>query len=192
MPKASNFSDPFKGTKTDPNALSGAFLKAFFTFDGWNNLNYSLDELIDPVKTLPRASFSAVAITSVLYLAAVTSYFLVIPASEIDPKAAILAGTFFKSTMGEMVGQRIIPFMIGLSAFGSSMCTTFGVSRVTASAAAEGYFPLSSYFGYKTEKGSPLGGLVLHLIMTSILIIFPPSGEVFNVFWYFFLILVSL
>ena len=181
MPRASNFSNPFKGTKSDPNALSGAFLKAFFTFDGWNNLNYSLDELIDPIKTLPRATFSAVGITSILYLAAVTSYFVVIPASEIDPKSAILAGTFFKSTMGEVVGQRVIPFFIGLSAFGSSMCATFGVSRVTESAAREGFFPFSSYFSYKTKEGAPLGGLFLHMVNTLILMLGPPPGEVFNV-----------
>lgn len=180
MQRASNFVAPFEGTKSDPNALSGAFLKALFTYDGWNNLNYSLDELIDPVRTLPRATFSAVGITAVLYIAAVTSYLIVIPASEIDPKAAILAGTFFKITMGEVVGQRIIPFFIGLSAFGSSMCTTFGVSRVTESAAKEGYFPFSSYFSYKTKDGAPLGGLFLHLAMTLALMLGPPPGEVFN------------
>jgi amino acid transporter len=180
MQRASNFVSPFEGTKSDPNALSGAFLKALFTYDGWNNLNYSLDELIDPVRTLPRATFSAVGITAILYIAAVTSYFLVIPSEDIDPKSAILAGTFFKITMGEVMGQRIIPFFIGLSAFGSSMCTTFGVSRVTESAAREGYFPFSSKVSYKTKDGAPLGGLVLHLIMTLILMLAPPPGEAFN------------
>jgi amino acid transporter len=180
MPRASNYANTFTGTTSDANAYATALLNAFFTFDGWNNLNYSLDELIDPIKNLPRASMSAVAITGTLYTTAVISYFLVIPIDQIDTKTAILGGQFFTMTMGATVGQRIIPVLIGLSSFGSVMCTTFGASRITRSAALEGYFPCAGFFGKLNKQGAPIGGLTLHLCVTLVLMLGPPPGEIYS------------
>ena len=53
-PKTSNFEAPFKGTTTSSNAYAAGLFNIFFAFDGWNNLNYCLDELIDPIRNLPR------------------------------------------------------------------------------------------------------------------------------------------
>lgn len=180
LPRADNYSDIFAGTRVDANAYSSALLAAFFTFDGWNNLNYSLDELIDPIRNLPRAALSAVCITSFLYISAVISYFLVIPIVDIDTKSSVLAAQFFTMTMGETVGKHVIPVFISLSAFGSVMCMTFGASRIIFSATREGFFPFRDYLGATTSSGAPIGGLMLHMTMSLILMLGPPPGSIYQ------------
>lgn len=60
-----------------------------------NNLNYSLDELKNPIKLLPKCAFSAIALTSVLYIGCCISFFVGVPLDVIDPKSAVLAAQFF-------------------------------------------------------------------------------------------------
>ena len=52
-----NFKDSFKNTSTSSSEYAFALFKIFWAFDGWNNLNYAVGELRDPVKNLPRAGF---------------------------------------------------------------------------------------------------------------------------------------
>ena len=181
LPRAdSNFTDFFKGTSSDATSYTSALFGAFFMYDGWNNLNYSMDELIDPIKNLPIAALSSVGITSFLYISATIAYFVVVPTAAIDTTNTVLAGQFFTMTLGPTVGNKVIPFLIGLSAFGSVMCMTFGASRVTFSAAREGYFPFSKFLGTANKYDSPQGALILHFAMTVLLMLGPPPGTVYK------------
>lgn len=180
LPRANNFEDLFAGTSTDAHAYSSALLAAFFTSDGWNALNYSLDELVDPVRNLPRASLTSVITVSLLYIAAILSYFMVIPIVDIDTNSAILAGQFFTLTMGEIVGKRIVPVLISLSAFSGVMSGVFGASRLIYAAAREGFFPFKKLFGASTKEGAPIGGLMLHMVMALLLTLAPPPGRIYQ------------
>jgi amino acid transporter len=179
-----NFTGPFNSGGVDASSFASAFLQMSFAYDGWNNINYSLDELIDPVKSLPIVSLTSISIVSFLYIFATLSFFLVVPVSTITGPNMVIAADMFKIALGDFWGQRFMPFLIGLSSFGSVMCMAFGVSRVTLSAAKEGYFPflLSNHLGKLNSKNGPMPALVLNFIVTLALILVP-SQSAYEVFF---------
>jgi amino acid transporter len=67
-----------------------------------NNLNYSLGEMKDPVKNLPRAVGGGVIIVALLYICANLSYLIVLPASVMVASEELVAGVFFKHVLGSM------------------------------------------------------------------------------------------
>ena len=187
LPKANNFEgDIFANTSADFSHLATAVFAGFFAYDGFNNLNYSLDELIDPIKNLPRATFLAVAITSFLDIFATLSYFIVVPIASINPESTLLAAQFFSMTLGETFGGKLIPVLIGFASFGCVMCMTFGIARVTRSAAKEGYLPFAKFLSHSNGQDAPFGALIFHMILTLILILATPSGNAYQVTFYYF------
>ena len=100
LPENNNFKNPFEGTSADPTSYASALFKIFFTYDGWNNLNYSIDELIDPIKNLPRAAIGGISITTSLYVLANVAYFAVVPKDMVGKSGQVLAAEFFRLTFG--------------------------------------------------------------------------------------------
>ena len=49
--------------------------KVIFAYDGWQNVNYVLNDVKNPVRTLKIAGPLGLGITSVLYILANISYF---------------------------------------------------------------------------------------------------------------------
>jgi amino acid transporter len=143
-------------------------------------LNYCLDELIDPIKNLPKAALTGVAITSTLYIFATLSFFVVVPKDMIDVKTALLAAKFSTMAMGPTIGQRILPVFIALSAFGSGMCMAFANSRIILAASRDGYLPYAHVFGVTTGKGAPIAGLLLNMVVSLVWMLAPPPGPVFK------------
>ena len=143
-------------------------------------MNYALDELIDPVVNLPRSALTAIGVTSFLYLSATLSYFVVIPTVAVDTHATVLAAQFFTLCFGETIGKKVIPFFIGLSAFGSVMCMVFGGSRVVFAAAREGYFPYGHFLGIANKQDGPIGALLFNMVMTLVLMLAPPPGNAYK------------
>ena len=176
-------------TSVDASSVASAFLQMSFAYDGWNNINYSLDEVIDPVKNLPFISLSSISIVSFLYIFSTLSFFLVVPKSTLTENSTVIAADMFKIALGDFWGQRLMPFLIGCSSFGSVMCMAFGVSRVTLAAAQEGYFPLSisDRLGKLNSKNGPISALILNCCITTLLILIP-SQSAYQVFFLIILI----
>ena len=66
LPKSNNFDHSFQGTTSDPVAYATALFGVFFAYDGWNNLNYSIGDLKDPHKNLPKAAGLGVSLVCFL------------------------------------------------------------------------------------------------------------------------------
>ena len=49
--------------------------KVIFTYAGWSNINYVMNDVKDPVRTLKIAGPLGLGITSVLYIMANIAYF---------------------------------------------------------------------------------------------------------------------
>jgi amino acid transporter len=143
-------------------------------------LNYSLDELIDPIKTLPKAAFGGVLLTVLLFLASMLSHFAVIPIDAIDTSRTTITAQFFVIIAGQTFGGYIVPVIIALSSLSSASCMAFGASRVILSAGQEGFLPYSSIFAKVSSRETPLHALVLNMLLTLILILAPPSGEIYQ------------
>jgi len=178
LPENHNFSNPFQGTSADPTSYASALFKIFFTYDGWNNLNYSIDELIDPIKNLPRAAIGGISITTTLYVLANVAYFAVVPKEMIGESASVLAADFFRITFGPKT-QAVIPVFIALSTLGAVFCMSFSASRVIYEVAREGYLPFSNFLAVPSRFKTPLNASLLHCAITLLFILGPPSGEAY-------------
>jgi amino acid transporter len=67
IPRADeNFTDSFAGATTNPGLIATTLFSIFYTYDGWNNLNYSVGELKNPAKNLPKAAGLGVSIVCFL------------------------------------------------------------------------------------------------------------------------------
>ncbi|KAA1475063.1 amino acid transporter [Dentipellis sp. KUC8613] len=161
-----------------------AAFKVIFSYSGWSNVNYVMNNVRDPVRTLKIAGPLGLGITTVLYLLANVSYFAAASKDEIANSGVVVAALFFRNVFTPGAEKALTVF-VALSALGliiyirNVMNSAFAASRVNQELAKEGIpFPLSNRFwasNWPTGK-SPIPGLLAHLIMTVIVIIAPPAN----------------
>ncbi|KAJ2806888.1 hypothetical protein H4R20_001508 [Coemansia guatemalensis] len=173
------FRDAFHGTSVHPSAYLSALFKVMFAYSGFNALNYSIDELKNPVRNLPRAALGGLLVTTVLYVASNAAYFLVLDPETVRRSSTAVAGVFFTNTLGNVWGQRIVPVLIGLATLGNVMCGVFAASRLIFEAAREGYLPGGRVLGEISRFQSPLAALAVNCLMTALFIVTPPAGEAY-------------
>ncbi|KAI0317435.1 amino acid transporter [Amylostereum chailletii] len=171
-----NFRDAFAGSSTSSNDYATATFKVLNAYAGWSNINYVLNDVKDPVRTLKIAGPLGLGITTVLYMMANISYFAAATKAEILKSGVTVASLFFKNVFGEKA-QKALTVFVALSALGNVITVTFAASRVNQELAKEGVpLPFGNRFwasNWPTGK-SPLPGLIVHLIPSVIVIIAPP------------------
>ncbi|KAJ1728703.1 hypothetical protein LPJ61_003893 [Coemansia biformis] len=167
------------GTSAHPSAYVSALFKVFFAYSGYTSLNYSIDELRNPVRNLPRAALGGLLVTATLYVLSNAAYFLVLDPDTVRESSTAVAGVFFSEALGKAWGQRIVPMLIGLATLGNVMCGTFSASRVIFEAAREGYLPLGSVLGDISRFQSPLAAVAASTLLTCLFIVTPPPGEAY-------------
>ncbi|KAJ2269555.1 hypothetical protein EV176_004566 [Coemansia sp. RSA 451] len=173
------FGDAFAGTSTHPSAYVSALFKVFFAYSGYTALNYSIDELRNPVRNLPRAALGGLLITATLYVLSNAAYFVVLDEAAVRNASTAVAGVFFTEAFGALWGQRVVPLLIGLATLGNVMCGMFSASRVLFEAAREGYLPWSRVLGSISRFQSPLVALAVSCTLTIVYIVTPPAGEAY-------------
>jgi amino acid transporter len=176
-----NFDRPFEDSVFDLNAMSSAFLKVLFVFDGWNTLNYALSEVIEPEKNFPISAFAAIGTTSVLFIGFTIILFAVVPKVDIiNPDNAYISSQFFALTLGKVMGSKVLPFMISLAAFSNGMCNTFAGSRLVFETAREGFLPHSSILSSISKYDSPANALIFNGVLSIFFILAPPPGRAYE------------
>ncbi|KAH8550710.1 amino acid permease-domain-containing protein [Umbelopsis sp. PMI_123] len=179
-PPTHAFTNAFEGTLADGNGYATALFKAFFAFEGWNNANYVISELHNPVRTLKVAALSAISIVSVLYVLANIAYFAVVPKEVIMSSNTVVAAEFFTRVYGPRAGGQALPVLVAISSFGSVCAMTFTAGRVIMEAAREGYLPFGDFFGKVSRNDTPANAFILHWVITMILMLAPPPGDSYN------------
>ncbi|KAI0317437.1 high affinity methionine permease [Amylostereum chailletii] len=187
-----NFRDAFAGSSTSGNDYATAMFKILFTYSGWSNINYVLNDVKKPIRTLKIAGPLGLGIITVLYMLANISYFAAATKTEILDSGVTVASLFFKNVFGEKA-QKALTVFVALSALGSVyiisnygsiklinvVTVTFAAARVNQELAKEGIpLPFGNRFwasNWPTGK-SPLPGLIVHLIPSVIVIIAPPPN----------------
>ncbi|KAG2090015.1 amino acid transporter [Suillus discolor] len=173
-----NFRNAFAGSSTSSNDYATATFKVLYAYSGWSNVNYVMNDVRNPVRTLKIAGPLGLGICTVLYLLANVAYFSAATKTEIDESGVTVAALFFGNVFGS-VAKRALSVFIALSAIGNVITATFSASRVNQELAKEGIpFPFGNKFwasNWPTGK-SPLPGLIIHLIPSVIVIIGPPPN----------------
>ncbi|KAJ2034450.1 hypothetical protein IW146_003940 [Coemansia sp. RSA 922] len=180
-PRSNSFDSAFHGTSRNAHSYVSALFKVFFSYSGYTSLNYSIDELRNPVRNLPRAAMGGLVATTVLYILSNVAFFVVLSPEAIRGANTAVAGVFFTTAFSATWGQRIIPAFIGLAAFGNVLCATFSASRVIFEAAREGYLPFAQYLGSVNHRfQAPIYALAVSTILSAAFIVGPPPGEAYD------------
>ncbi|XP_062462329.1 b(0,+)-type amino acid transporter 1-like isoform X1 [Pezoporus occidentalis] len=85
------FHSAFQNTTTGIRAVGVAFYQGLWSYNGWNNLNYVIEELKKPEVTLPRAVMIAIPLVTCLYLLVNMSYLAAMTPSELLSSGAVAA-----------------------------------------------------------------------------------------------------
>ncbi|KAH7322592.1 amino acid permease-domain-containing protein [Stachybotrys elegans] len=160
--------------------ISTSFFKVFYSFAGLDNVNGVLNEVKDPVRTLKSVSTVALTSATAMYLMINLAYFLVVPVDEIKKGGELIAAIFFERVFGRGFGRTALPLAVALSAAGNVMVVSFTMARIKQEIARQGFLPFSRLLSSTKPFGSPLGGFVVHFIPSFLVIVLPPSAEIYS------------
>ncbi|KAJ3071899.1 hypothetical protein HK102_006350 [Quaeritorhiza haematococci] len=177
----SNFQNLFAGTNTNPGAYASALFAIFYVYDGWNYLNYSAGDLIDPPRTLPRGSIGGVLLCTTLYCLVNIAFLAVIPYKEFVTSKELVGGIFALKVFGETMGKKVVPILIAFSAYGACTSVTFGSARILQTAASQGMLPYPIFFKRNHPRlATPTNALLLNWFIAALLICVPPGERAFG------------
>ncbi|XP_034015582.1 b(0,+)-type amino acid transporter 1-like [Thalassophryne amazonica] len=128
----------FKGTQYSVSGLGMAFYQGLWSYAGWYNLNYVIEELKRPEVNLPRALVIAVSMVTGLYLMVNISYLTVMTPKELMSSTAV-AVTWGYKVFGSW--GWIMSVAAALSGFGSLNGSFFSGPRIFFVTAREGHMP---------------------------------------------------
>ncbi|EJT71334.1 hypothetical protein GGTG_10593 [Gaeumannomyces tritici R3-111a-1] len=170
----------WEGSNWSWGAMATSLFKVFYSFAGLENANNVLNEVRDPVRTLRFVTRAALLTACGLYLLINVAYLAVVPAAEIKASGELVAALFFGRVFGPAVGRVALPLAVALSAAGNVLVVAFSLARVKQEVARQGLLPFSGALSSTRPFGSPLGGLALLLVTSSLVIVLPPSRQVYS------------
>ncbi|XP_023248532.1 Y+L amino acid transporter 2 [Copidosoma floridanum] len=128
----------FENSETSVSQIALSFYSGLFAYNGWNYLNFIIEELKDPVRNLPRAIGISCALVTVVYVLTNVAFFTTLSPQEILDSEAV-AVTFANRLFGPMAWT--IPVFVALSTFGAVNGILLTSSRLFYAGACEGQMP---------------------------------------------------
>lgn len=183
--KASNFL-PFNSTGGNSfAAITATATLTFFAFLGLECATVPSESVINPEKTIPRATMLGTGLVSIIYIASSVSIMGMIPASVLQHSvtpfadaAAIIWGN----------GARYwVSAGVAIAAFGALNGWILIQGQLPAAIAKDNLFP--AIFGKENKKGMPATGIVISSVLVSLLMVMNFSKSLAEQFK--FLILMS-
>lgn len=174
-----NFTSIWTGSTSKPYEYATALLKVLYCFRGYSAANQVLSEVRNPVQTLKFAAPIALAIASAGYILANIAYFCVVEKDDFSASGVVIASHFLRNIFGPVIGERILPCFIIFSAFGNVAATSFAQARVNQELGTQGLLPFSDFWRSVNRQDAPGPGLLLHWLVTVMVIVIPPPGEIY-------------
>ncbi|KAI9163866.1 methionine permease [Paramyrothecium foliicola] len=160
--------------------ISTAFFKVSYSFSGLDNVSNVLNEVKNPIRTLKSVTTAALVTACGMYFLINVAYFLVVPIEEIKDSGELVGALFFERIFGPNFGRIALPLAVALSTVGNVMVVSFAMARIKQEIARQGFLPYSRLLSSTKPFNSPLGGFIVHYIPSLLVIILPPSGEVYS------------
>ncbi|GAB7365718.1 hypothetical protein MBLNU230_g7056t1 [Neophaeotheca triangularis] len=129
----------FEGTSTSSSQWAVALYAGLWAYDGWDNTNYVVGEMLNPSRDLPKTIHTSVPCVILAYLLANLAYIFVLPPSVLETSNTVAVA--FGSTVLGPVGSLLLALVVSGSCFGSLNATTFTAGRLVYSAGREGWIP---------------------------------------------------
>jgi len=83
------------GTQDDNTKIALSFYSGLFAYNGWNYLNFVIEELQDPVKNLPRAIAISCVLVTVVYVLANVAFYTTLNVPEVLGSEAVAVVSVF-------------------------------------------------------------------------------------------------
>uniref|UniRef100_A0AC34FJH9 Uncharacterized protein n=1 Tax=Panagrolaimus sp. ES5 TaxID=591445 RepID=A0AC34FJH9_9BILA len=136
--RTENLQNMFENSTTDPKKIVDGLFAGLFSYDGWDIINFGMEEVENPKRTMPLAIIIAMALIALFYLALNVSYFAILSPSQVKSSTAV-AIDFANGSLGDF--KYSIPFFIAVLLVGSLNSTLFSASRFLYAASREGHLP---------------------------------------------------
>ncbi|KIW57734.1 hypothetical protein PV05_02296 [Exophiala xenobiotica] len=175
-----NFTSIWAGTSSKPYNYATALLQVLYCFRGYNTANQVISEVRNPISTIKLAGPIALTLASIGYILANVAYFCAVEKDDFRSSGVVVASHFLRNIFGPFWGERILPCFIIVSAFGNIAATSFAQARVNQELGSQGLLPFSRFWRSKTATGAPGPGLFLHWLVSVLVIILPPPGEIYT------------
>eukprot|EP00095_Tigriopus_kingsejongensis_P000957 maker-scaffold83_size396513-snap-gene-0.16 protein:Tk00957 transcript:maker-scaffold83_size396513-snap-gene-0.16-mRNA-1 annotation:"cationic amino acid transporter" len=134
--KTGNFT--FENTEQDMTKIALSFYSGLFAYNGWNYLNFVIEELQDPVKNLPRAIAISCVLVTLVYVLTNIAFYTTLSVPEVLGSEAV-AVTFAERMYGSWAFM--IPIFVAMSTFGGVNGILLTSSRLFYAGACEGQMP---------------------------------------------------
>lgn len=125
-------------TETDITKIALSFYSGLFAYNGWNYLNFVIEELQDPVKNLPRAIAISCILVTVVYVLTNVAFYTTLSVPEVLGSEAV-AVTFAQRMFGHFAF--LVPIFVAMSTFGGVNGILLTSSRLFYAGAVEGQMP---------------------------------------------------
>ena len=113
-------------TETDLTKIALSFYSGLFAYNGWNYLNFVIEELQDPVRNLPRAIGISIILVTVVYTLTNIAFYTTLSVPEVLGSEAV-AVRFAEIMYGKFA--IIIPIFVAMSTFGGEASGVTQLSR---------------------------------------------------------------
>merc|ERR1719474_2109658 len=134
--KTENFT--WDETEEDFTKIALSFYSGLFAYNGWNYLNFVIEELQDPVRNLPRAIAISIILVTVVYVLTNIAFYTTLSVYEVLGSEAV-AVTFAEKLYGRFAFM--IPVFVAMSTFGGVNGILLTSSRLFYAGACEGQMP---------------------------------------------------
>lgn len=174
----SHFTPFNQSGQSDIAAISAAAAITLWAYLGLESATVPSGEVVDPQKTIPRATILGVLIAAAVYICVSTVAMGVLPAATLAVSSAPLADV--AHAMWGVAGGVLVAIGAVISTFGTLNGFTMLTGQVPYGAAKDRVFP--PILGQLTRFGTPANALVLSNVLASILVIMNFSNGLLGAF----------
>lgn len=128
----------FENTNYEVTSIALSFYSGLFAYNGWNYLNFIIEELKDPVRNLPLAIGISCTLVTVVYVLTNVAFYTTLSPGEVLQSEAV-AVAFANKLFGKLAF--CIPIFVALSTFGAVNGILLTSSRLFYAGAMEGQMP---------------------------------------------------
>jgi APA family basic amino acid/polyamine antiporter len=165
--------------------ITAAIGLTLWAFIGLESATVPAEEVKDPARTIPRATYLGTAVTTLIYIVATVAVMGIIPLAALSGSNAPFADaatTIFGGTWGKWVA------LVGMiSAFGALNGWTLLTARISLAASEDGLFP--KVFGrVHGTRRTPIYGLVIAAVLVSGLVFMNYNESLVNQFTFMLLL----
>ena len=164
--------------QTPFTSLSAAVALTLWAFLGFESASIPADNVVQPERTIPRATVIGTIITAVVYIASTVAVMGIVPTDTLSASNAPFADA------GRMIWGSWAGYLMGIGAIISCFGTLNGwilmQGQIPMAMARDGLFP--AFFAKTRPDGTPAVAIVVSSVFVTVLLLFSFTGTLVELF----------